>query len=857
MAVTSPRADSGGWRPCVWAGAALGAVLVLLFWRGLFQDRVLAPADIVFWTPFFKGVAPSGFSRPANPLLFDQAYQFTPWRLFARASLLAGHLPAWNPYSLSGAPLIATQQSAVFYPINLLLLAVPFERTFVWSAVLRLWIAGMLTFLLAGRLGLSWLPRMIAALAFMLCGFLIVGIGHPHTGAAVWLPGVVLAVEMVLAAEARAAGLRATALLALIVGIQFTAGHLETSVDILLASALYLLIRWRQLARSAPAGEPVGLRPLILFGSGVALGTALGAMQLLPFLEWLRLSDEVGKRAAAGGFVLWNGGELKNLLLLPLFVFPNLYNRPTWDLPYFDFLPWGRNYHADMLYVGVLPFLLSIVALARCWRTTPVVRAWAIVALLCLGRALYLPIFDWLNHLPLLELGKPHMVRLLASFGVCVLAGFGAETLLRDGRGREARHARLWQNLCAGVVAAGVVLALLGRVVLPAHRDRLIAVDRYLAEDFDRSIGGPPRPPEYFDGQARRMAENTIRAFRLHNFSMYMPAAIAACALVAGWAARRRGWTVGLSGALGVLVAGDLVGFASGYNPAIPRRDFYPRPAIVDTLARDTTLFRFSATVRDLTADAHMMFGLSDIRGLDFPTRWYAGYAGLAPQHVAWRKITFDGFSSPLLRVLNLKYIFAGEERTPLSPDLVERVIPTAGGRLWELRHPQPRSFMVYSARTVASDDEAKRLLRATPESVFSRVLLTTDPRSGPAPALPAGPGDDVSDVRVVSYAPERSTWRVTTDHPGYLFTSDAYYPGWEAELDGRRVPLYRANLAFRAVYVPAGEHLVVHRFVPRSIQIGLAVAAASLLVVVLLFALAGLGERATGREAASPRPHR
>ena len=101
----------------------------------------------------------------------------------------------------------------------------------------------------------------------------------------------------------------------------------------------------------------------------------------------------------------------------------------------------------------------------------------------------------------------------------------------------------------------------------------------------------------------------------------------------------------------------------------------------------------------------------------------------------------------------------------------------------------------------------------------------------------------------------ERSVWRVTTDRPGYLFTGDAYYPGWEAELDGRPVPLYRANLAFRAVYVPAGEHLVVQRFVPRSIEIGLAVAAASLLVVVLLLALAGAGERAPDPEPASSRP--
>ena len=119
-------------------------------------------------------------------------------------------------------------------------------------------------------------------------------------------------------------------------------------------------------------------------------------------------------------------------------------------------------------------------------------------------------------------------------------------------------------------------------------------------------------------------------------------------------------------------------------------------------------MFRFSATVRDLTADAHMMFDLSDIRGLDFPTRWYATYAGLAPEHVRWRKITFSGFDSPLLRVLNLKYVFAATGRVPLAAEHVAQVYPGARGQLWEVRDPQPRSFMVYDA-VVAGPVEGTR----------------------------------------------------------------------------------------------------------------------------------------------------
>ena len=54
---------------------------------------------------------------------------------------------------------------------------------------------------------------------------------------------------------------------------------------------------------------------------------------------------------------------------------------------------------------------------------------------------------------------------------------------------------------------------------------------------------------------------------------------------------------------------------------------------------------------------------------------------------------------------------------------------------------------------------------------------------------------------------------------------TDQYYPGWEATVDGRPTPIYRANHLFRAVSVPQGQHRVVFRFVPRSFYLGVFVA--------------------------------
>ena len=52
----------------------------------------------------------------------------------------------------------------------------------------------------------------------------------------------------------------------------------------------------------------------------------------------------------------------------------------------------------------------------------------------------------------------------------------------------------------------------------------------------------------------------------------------------------------------------------------------------------------------------------------------------------------------------------------------------------------------------------------------------------------------------------------VTAEPGAWLVYADSYHPGWKATVDGKSVMVYRANLDFKAVYVPSGQHKV--RFV-------------------------------------------
>ena len=110
---------------------------------------------------------------------------------------------------------------------------------------------------------------------------------------------------------------------------------------------------------------------------------------------------------------------------------------------------------------------------------------------------------------------------------------------------------------------------------------------------------------------------------------------------------------------------------------------------------------------------------------------------------------------------------------------------------------------------------------------------LDADATLGPADASPL-----VASVEFARDDPEHVELRVASDRSSWLVLADAWYPGWEARIDGAAVPVLRANSLFRAVRIEAGSSLVSFDFRPRSVRIGAAVSAASALALLVLVAL-------------------
>jgi uncharacterized membrane protein YfhO len=110
--------------------------------------------------------------------------------------------------------------------------------------------------------------------------------------------------------------------------------------------------------------------------------------------------------------------------------------------------------------------------------------------------------------------------------------------------------------------------------------------------------------------------------------------------------------------------------------------------------------------------------------------------------------------------------------------------------------------------------------------------------------ALQDSNGEGISSAQIVAYAPERVVVHTSSATPGVLVLADAFYPGWRASVDGEAAAIYPANVLFRAVPLPAGEHTVVFTFEPSSWRLGLAVAGLGLLLMAVLGLLASWGFR-------------
>lgn len=197
----------------------------------------------------------------------------------------------------------------------------------------------------------------------------------------------------------------------------------------------------------------------------------------------------------------------------------------------------------------------------------------------------------------------------------------------------------------------------------------------------------------------------------------------------------------------------------------------------------------------------------------------------------------FPGYDSLLARLVGLRYVASRVPIEQVDPtlrgDVVRLVETTASARIYELPRPYPRVMfaaeaqpadfqrIVQTGRWPQFDPELTVLLAPgdmprpqTPDVTLIRLAQAAAPLNEPdVEAVVPRAGS----VRIVRYENTLVEIEASASREGYVVLNDVWHPWWRATVDGVPAPIFKANVLFRAVAVPAGRHVVRFEFAPVS----------------------------------------
>jgi hypothetical protein len=252
-------------------------------------------------------------------------------------------------------------------------------------------------------------------------------------------------------------------------------------------------------------------------------------------------------------------------------------------------------------------------------------------------------------------------------------------------------------------------------------------------------------------------------------------------------------WADAVAAVVVLIAAVELLRAASGVHAVTPAAEVARSTPILERLAAEREPFRILPLHTFLPPNSATAYGLDDVRGYD----------ALAP--LAWRRER-----AAVGRFTGTSYVSDVLEPWDLVP----------GGRAldeWNVKYLLLHPQMPYDAARL------NRELGLDLEEVYLGFdgRLLRNRRVLPRARL-LGSGT----VTVVKRTPVRWDLSVDAGERSTLILADPMFPGWKAELDGRRVAISSPNGKPIEVSVPGGSHVVVIRYRPLSLRIGLVLAA-------------------------------
>lgn len=171
----------------------------------------------------------------------------------------------------------------------------------------------------------------------------------------------------------------------------------------------------------------------------------------------------------------------------------------------------------------------------------------------------------------------------------------------------------------------------------------------------------------------------------------------------------------------------------------------------------------------------------------------------------------------PVMNMLNTRYFILSPEAGGVYRN------PNALGNAWFVSNVQfVQNAREEMERLSTIDPAQTALIRSTfKEQVQQQYQVPPD-----------------ASIQLTQYKPNHLVYTSNNRNEGLAVFSEVYYQtGWNAYVDGKQVPIVKANYVLRAIEVPAGQHKIEMIFEPESYKMGNNVSlAGSVLFVLFIF---------------------
>jgi len=738
-------------------------------------------------------------------------------RVFYKSSLVQDHqFPFWLNPRLGGMPTIDALFGDAFYPISVVMTFLfPVDRAIGLRMIFHIFLAGLFFFLMLRRaFGMSMPLAFLGGALYMLNPgfFSLIYPGHDGKMFVIaWLPYMVWRLK---ALSDRTTLLNMT-LLGLGIGMSLLTSHIQMTYFALWGLFAYAVMAVIRYALQKDRNKAVKFGGY--FCLAVLVGLGIGFIQLYPSMMYVQNAFSV--RGVDRGFEYAASWSLHWPEFFSLIV-PEFGN----TLEYY----WGGNpFKLNSEYAGGLVLLLAFLAVA--WKSRPWRWLWA-------GVAVFTALYALGAHTPVFHIAYAivpgvkkfracSMIMFWFSFSTILLAMLFLKDMAADGLTYAANDwkKKRTKSLFIGIgVLFGIALLFSLKGVV-AGLPFVVGLDTEKRRIFDANFSRNFLPMLWVWFFLATAALGLVIAI-LHN--KVKPAV-----------------AIGIIGILGFV---DMLRVNVQFIKLVDSRPYFATEPVLTSLKAQMAEapFRVFPLPGSLLQNGAGIHGLESVDGFhDNELRWYREFRG-DQQNMNYlsRMIGFTENGQAFLRgdqiekgnaflnIANVRYLLIRNGRQLQS---IEN--QNAFGRV----SFAPKMTVMDSAAIIAAlrdsgyDYRTTVAFLDTPAVTFPRVMDS---------AIPQAP----LSVTWQKYTPNRRSVKVIVPMDGYLRISEVYYPGWKVTVDGKPVPVFRADFSWMAIPLTRGDHVVEMR--PHSLYFAKAAWVTVPLVLVLCVFWAAVAVAARGR---------